>query len=977
MTVTHSPAEPDYNELKAFESVPDNYLILSPGLIILTASDDYLQLTGKQRNDISGLYIFDVFPGNGMQESLNQIIQTKQQHELPLTTFTPPGETKARHWRSINKPVLNSEGNIRYIIHRTTEVTAQVIREQALEASVRRERRAAQQSKLLAEQMERLFHDIPAQIAIVRGPNFVYEYINPQYERELFPGRKVLGKPLLEAVPEIKDAPIVAILQKVYLTGQAYSENELMVPLADYNGGPLQQHYFNTVYQPLMGENGEINGILSFKYEVTAHVLARKKLEENERQLQAVNEELSTTNEDLKRTQQSLRQLNTELELRVYERTQQLEQSIDEQHALNEEIVSANEELVSINYELSTIQEQLRQTVDDLSLSEQRFRNLVEDATVGIILLNGPDLQVSIVNAQYAKLIGRKPEELQDKPLFSIIPEAEYIFRPIIEQVISSAEPVHLYAQPYEVYHEGESIQGFLDLVYQPFVERDGKVSGVMVLCHDVTHQVLSRQRIDESEKRFRFLLNAIPQQVWTATPSGTLNYVNDVVTSDLGISGAAIVQQGWRRYFHPDDLPACLRAWHIALEKGTAYQVEFRLLMKDGEYRWFMANAVPYYEDGHITLWLGTNTDISLQKANEQKKDEFLNIASHELRTPLTSIKAYNQLIQKASDARQLTSFMQKSAQHIYRLEKLINDLLDVTRINAGKLIYRMESFAFDDMIRSSVEAATHITPDYELIVSHNDAITYTGDRIRLEQVMHNFLTNAIKYSPEKKQIFISSQVQEGGIVVSVQDFGIGIAENHLDRLFERYYRVDNTAMRFEGLGLGLYISSEILTRHHGNFWIESRPGQGSTFFFRLPLTTPDITPIVNEPSRYSDQFIDITYNAAAARLDVDWIGYQNFETVQRGGQYMLSIMKENGVHKILNDNTRVLGSWSEAADWAGHEWFPMMEKGGLEYFAWICSPSTFSKLSAEKATQGKQGKIVTRLFTDYKEAEEWLDAQ
>jgi PAS domain S-box-containing protein len=352
--------------------------------------------------------------------------------------------------------------------------------------------------------------------------------------------------------------------------------------------------------------------------------------------------------------------------------------------------------------------------------------------------------------------------------------------------------------------------------------------------------QATLRKMIEDlaaSESRFRFLLNAVPQQVWTATPDGALNYVNDVVSNDFGYTAEEIVGHGWQKFIHPDDLVNCLDKWVAALTSGKEYTVEFRLLFKDGTYRWHLGRAVPLIENGDILLWIGTNTNIELQKANEQKKDEFLSIASHELKTPLTNIKAFNQLLQRVKDPERQTQFVTKSSEHIRRLERLIADLLDVTKINAGKMSYRMEPFDFGEMIAETVESARLIEQTHEIILDNQANIAYTGDRYRLEQVLNNFISNAVKYSPGGNRVIVRTKTDTCNIVVSVEDFGIGITPGDVDRLFDRYYRVDNTAIHFDGLGLGLFICSEILKRHHGSFWIESEPGKGSTFFFGLPL--------------------------------------------------------------------------------------------------------------------------------------------
>lgn len=1009
---------PDEQELKVFESLPDNYLLLSKELIIINASNAYLLLIRKERAAIAGKYLFDIFPESadwapeadgGIRQSLQQVISTKQTDEMPVTRFDLPdehdnGNLKERYWKTVNQPVLDNSGEIQYIIHRVTEVTDQVLRELQLEMSLEVERAAVQKSQTLRLQMERLFHDVPAQIAMVTGPELVFDYINPQYQQELFPDREILGLSLLDALPEVEGQPIYDILQRVYRTGERFIENELLVPLASVKGGPVTDHYFNTVYQPLRNEQQEVYGVLSFKYEVTEHVAARKELEGNRTQLldankklgdsneelqalheelQASNEELTATNDQLQLAYASLHQLNNELEERVADRTRQLEESFEEQQTLNEEIsaaneelLTANEELAATNEELSETQQMLKQTLNGLAESEQRFRNLIRDASVGIILLTGDDLKVEIVNNTYGQLIGRTARELNGKVLFDIIPEAEAAFRPILEQVRNTGIPLYLNDTPYTVNKDERVISGFLNLIYQPYREQDGTITGVMVLCQDVTEQVNARRQLEKSEERFRFMLNAIPQQVWTATANGTLNYVNQIVANDLGHERSAVIEQGWQTFIHPEDLSKYQKAWAASLKNGRAYQTEFRMRMKDGSYRWHLSNAVPYADNGQITLWLGTNTDIELQKNNEQQKDEFLSIASHELKTPLTSIKAFNQIMQRTKEPERLVGFINRSADQIFRLEKLINDLLDVTRINAGKMIYEMQPFNISEMVAEAIEGVQLKSDQHQIILQQADAVTFNGDRLRLEQVMNNFLTNAVKYSPQGGQILVNSQLADESIIVSVQDFGIGISEHHLDKLFDRYYRVDNTAMRFEGLGLGLFISSEILKRHGGTFWIESTEGEGSTFYFRLPLAhinTDDV--IVKDDIYYEDATITISYNEAKARLDVDWTGFQDIDSVQSGGAHMLRMLKHNKVEKVLNDNTHVLGNWSEAADWAGKEWFPAMEQAGLRYFAWISSPSAFSRLSAEKSVNVKEGNVVTEFFTSINDADEWLD--
>jgi hypothetical protein len=264
-----------------------------------------------------------------------------------------------------------------------------------------------------------------------------------------------------------------------------------------------------------------------------------------------------------------------------------------------------------------------------------------------------------------------------------------------------------------------------------------------------------------------------------------------------------------------------------------------------------------------------------------------------------------------------------------------------------------------------------------HEIVLEQSADIEFTGDQIRLEQVVNNMLSNAIKYSPGANKVLVNMIVEKRNIVVSVRDFGIGIRPENLDKLFDRYYRINNKIQHFEGLGLGLFISSEILRHHRGNLWIESEPGQGSTFFFRLPLqTTQQPAPPIRRNEYYKDEHLEIIVNENDKRLEVDWTGFQDLASVKHGCLLMLEYLKLHPTDRIINDNRNVTGTWSEAADWVGNVWFPLMEKAGLRYFAHILAVNIFGQLSAKKSIDIMAGIITTQYFTDYDSASQWLQS-
>jgi len=227
----------------------------------------------------------------------------------------------------------------------------------------------------------------------------------------------------------------------------------------------------------------------------------------------------------------------------------------------------------------------------------------------------------------------------------------------------------------------------------------------------------------------------------------------------------------------------------------------------------------------------------VELITANRQK-NEFFNMVSHEFKTPLTNIKAIHQILEKTTETTHKNhAFILNAGHNIRRLEKLVDDLLDVTKINSGEIELDKKSFYFLDALTNSL---SHVHPGsgkHEITLQNSLDIYYTGDQARIEQVISNLLSNAIKYSPAPGQITVKAELLHGRVLVRVQDYGIGIEKKDIGHLFRRFFRVSETAMMYQGVGLGLHIAAEIVKAHHGTFTVESEIGKGSTFCFSLPL--------------------------------------------------------------------------------------------------------------------------------------------
>lgn len=244
----------------------------------------------------------------------------------------------------------------------------------------------------------------------------------------------------------------------------------------------------------------------------------------------------------------------------------------------------------------------------------------------------------------------------------------------------------------------------------------------------------------------------------------------------------------------------------------------------------------------------LATRASVAIENARLYKgskdaitlRDDFISVASHELKTPVTSVKMFTQVLKKHSEQigdAKAVSHLNKMDKQINKLTELIYDLLNISKIQAGKMEFREEFFDFDNAIKELVDVLQQSTNDHIIEIRGKTNMKFRGDEERVGQVINNLVSNAVKYSPKAKKVIIHLSSDKNTIYVSVQDFGIGIAKEHFGRIFERFYRVyDTTDKTYPGLGIGLYISSEIIKRHGGKLWVESNVGRGSTISFSLP---------------------------------------------------------------------------------------------------------------------------------------------
>jgi PAS domain S-box-containing protein len=355
---------------------------------------------------------------------------------------------------------------------------------------------------------------------------------------------------------------------------------------------------------------------------------------------------------------------------------------------------------------------------------------------------------------------------------------------------------------------------------------------------------------IEKSKEQFRQVADSAPVMIWMTDETKQCNFVNKGWLKFTGRKKEQEMGYGWIEGMHPDDYSHSAGVFEDAFIERSAYSLEYRFRRADGEYRWLRETGTPRYSaEGKFEGYIGTCIDIHEMKLHEQRRDDFIKMASHELKTPVTSIKGYVQLLLSMFKdyEKNKQQFSQESIQlslttidkQIIKLNRLMSELLDLSRIDSGKLELNMQNFSLQNLVVETVEDVQQTTKHHIIIRNSTDCKVF-GDKDRLSQVMLNLLTNAIKYSPQKNSIEVNIyQPSENSISVSVTDYGIGIEKKHHEKIFERFYRVEGKSeLTYPGFGIGLFIANEIIHRHNGTISVKSEKERGSVFTFTLPVS-------------------------------------------------------------------------------------------------------------------------------------------
>jgi len=360
------------------------------------------------------------------------------------------------------------------------------------------------------------------------------------------------------------------------------------------------------------------------------------------------------------------------------------------------------------------------------------------------------------------------------------------------------------------------------------------------------TIDVLIENEANE-KKRLQTIIDQLPVGVVITDKHGKIVQANKKIDALMGFKfpvGFTVGQEvlldtkNKGKTLNPSEGP-------LALTLRTGKPVidnELRVTRKDGKHLHLQVSAVPIYnKDGKLIAAASITNDVTAQRELEKRKDDFVNMASHELKTPITSMKLYIETFLSKShsikDERSI-KIINRIKYQMEKLQDLVTDLLDVSRIQTGKLVFRKEEFVLNTLIEETVAGLQEAAKNHTISFTETKPVIVYADRFRLYQVLTNLLTNAIKYSEEGSPIKMKLTNSNNKATVAVKDNGIGIPKDQQRKIFDRLYQVtDAKEKTFPGLGMGLYISREIIRRHRGSIWVESEKDKGSTFYFSLPL--------------------------------------------------------------------------------------------------------------------------------------------
>lgn len=512
------------------------------------------------------------------------------------------------------------------------------------------------------------------------------------------------------------------------------------------------------------------------------------------------------------------------------------------------DLLLTNKTLTEANTQLTEIEEKLKKTNIDLTKRKERLQTILDivGEGIGITDENG--------NIVYTNRRNREIFRLDEKSMLALnnaspqwnnrrldgspLPAEEHP----VTIALRKGDPV-INREFIVSDQHGNSI--YLRMNATPIKDNEGKITGAIGSFADITESYLLQKDLKEREEGLQAAISSANLGTW---------YI-DVRTREFFSSSRLKEMFG----FYPDEEMSydaalnqiadshrqqVIEAIEVSITNGQAYELEYPIIgYHDKKLRWVHATGHLYTDprNSDASHFSGTLADITERKLDELRRSDFIGMVSHELRNPLTAIKAYAYMLKRTAhknNDEMLADSMAKVDNQIKRMEALINGFLDVARLGEGKIRLNRTRFDMAHLVRIAEEESLATITSHQVVFAPVEFTPVEADQDKIEQVLINFINNAVKYSPNDTVINVACVTREAMAYVYVNDCGMGIPEKDQPFIFDRFYRVESEAMKNKkGFGIGLYICKEIIERHHGQIGVESMEGQGSTFWFTLPI--------------------------------------------------------------------------------------------------------------------------------------------
>jgi two-component system CheB/CheR fusion protein len=574
-----------------------------------------------------------------------------------------------------------------------------------------------------------------------------------------------------------------------------------------------------------------------------------------------------------------------QLELELEQVREDMRSISEDQEAANEELQSANEELLSgseelqsLNEELETGKEELQSTNEELTVVNQEMISLNEQVTAARdyseaivsnirepLLVLDKNLRIKTANNAFYKTFLVNELETEGVLIYDIGSKQWNI--PALRTLLEKILPEKSVFNDFEVTHTFSSIgERVMLLNAREVINKNSLEKLILLSIEDITEIKKAEIALRHNEAQFRQLSELMPQKVWTADAYGNINYFNQKMLDYTGFSFEQLKDKGWDKIIHPEDLEKTKKLWQQSVDTGKDYEVENRLLRKDGKYLWHLTRAIIVKDDdGNTKVWIGSNTEIQEQRVQKEElitaksnaelkaqlaedavnaKQQFLSNMSHEIRTPMNAIVGFTNVILKTKLDETQKEYINAIKVSGDALIILINDILDLAKVNAGKMNFEQLPFNLSDTVSVMLQLFESKIKDKHLklikIFDNSIPKIITGDSIRLRQILLNLMSNAVKFTSTGKITVQISLLKEDTEKVTIEfkitDTGIGIPEDKLEYIFNNFEQAHrDISGYYGGTGLGLAIAKQLVELQGGTITVSSKVSKGSVFIFIL----------------------------------------------------------------------------------------------------------------------------------------------